>query len=125
MKPRRTTLRPAAGSKGGDAVLMEKTEHGNETGLKNRPVDDVREPPSYRVLLLNDDYTTMEFVVAILEEVFHRPHDEAVRVMLAVHRHGRGLAGVYTRQIAETKCAAVRRLARAAGFPLRCAMERE
>ena len=94
-------------------------------GLKVDRDIEIGEPKMYRVILHNDDYTTMEFVVAILEEVFHRPHEEAVRVMLAVHRHGRGLAGVYTRQIAETKCAAVRRLARAAGFPLRCAMERE
>ncbi|NLV40327.1 MAG: ATP-dependent Clp protease adapter ClpS [Candidatus Hydrogenedentes bacterium] len=104
---------------------MEKTEHGNKTGLKKRPTEDVEEPPSYRVLLLNDDYTTMDFVVGILEEVFHKPRGEAMRIMLAVHRHGRGLAGVYIRQVAETKCGTVAARARAAGFPLRCAMERE
>ena len=104
---------------------MPKTEHENRTGLKNRPLHDVEEPPSYRVLLLNDDYTTMDFVVGILEEVFHKPRGEAMRVMLAVHRHGRGLAGVYTREVAVTKCETVKRRARAAGFPLRCAMERE
>lgn len=104
---------------------MEKTEHGNKTGLKSRPLQEVEEPPSYRVLLLNDDYTTMDFVVEILEEVFHKPRGEAMRIMLAVHRHGRGLAGVYTREVAETKCETVKKRARAAGFPLRCAMERE
>ena len=104
---------------------MEKTEHENQTGLRSRPTEDLEEPPSYRVLLLNDDYTTMDFVVGILEEVFHKPRGEALRVMLAVHRHGRGLAGVYTREVAETKCGIVKKLARAAGFPLRCAMERE
>jgi ATP-dependent Clp protease adaptor protein ClpS len=104
---------------------MAETDHGNKTGLKNRPLQDVEEPPSYRVLLLNDDYTTMDFVVGILEEVFHKPRGEAMRIMLAVHRHGRGLAGVYTRQVAETKCGTVKKRARAAGFPLQCAMERE
>jgi ATP-dependent Clp protease adaptor protein ClpS len=76
-------------------------------------------------MLLNDDYTTMEFVVRILEEVFRKPHTEAVAVMLAVHRQGSGIAGVYTKQIAETKCADVHRRAREEGFPLRCAMEPE
>ncbi len=83
------------------------------------------EPPLYRVLLLNDDYTTMEFVVKILQDVFRKSHDEATKIMLSVHRHGTGLAGVYVKQIAETKCATVHRLARAEGFPLRCAMEPE
>ncbi len=72
------------------------------------------------VLLLNDNFTTMEFVIEILETVFHKPHGEAVKIMLEVHRNGRGVAGVYVRQIAETKAATVHRLARAEGFPLRC-----
>ncbi len=77
------------------------------------------------MLLLNDDCTTMEFVVEILEQVFLKTHDEAVAIMLAVHGHGAGVAGVYVRQVAETKCAAVHRRARSEGFPLRCAMEPE
>ncbi len=72
------------------------------------------------VLLLNDNFTTMEFVIEILETVFHKPHGEAVKIMLEVHRNGRGVAGVYVRQIAETKAATVHRIARAEGFPLRC-----
>ena len=104
---------------------MAETKRSDQTGVRNRPLHGVEEPPSYRVMLLNDDFTTMDFVVSILENVFHKPHREAVRVMLSVHRHGRGLAGVYTREVAETKCGAVRRLARAAGFPLQCAMERD
>lgn len=77
-------------------------------------------PERYMVLLLNDNFTTMEFVIEILETVFHKPHGEAVKIMLEVHRNGRGVAGVYVRQIAETKAATVHRLARAEGFPLRC-----
>ena len=77
-------------------------------------------PERYMVLLLNDNFTTMEFVIEILETVFHKPHGEAVKIMLEVHRNGRGVAGVYVRQIAETKAATVRRIARAEGFPLRC-----
>ncbi len=77
-------------------------------------------PERYMVLLLNDNFTTMEFVIEILETVFHKPHGEAVKIMLEVHRNGRGVAGVYVRQIAETKAATVHRIARAEGFPLRC-----
>jgi ATP-dependent Clp protease adaptor protein ClpS len=82
-------------------------------------------PPRCRVVLLNDHYTTMEFVVEVLEQVFLRRHEEAVAIMLAVHRHGSGVAGVYVRQVAETKCAEVHRRARCEGFPLRCVMEPE
>ncbi len=82
-------------------------------------------PPRYRVVLLNDHYTTMEFVVQILEQVFLKRHEEAMTIMLAVHRHGSGVAGVYVRQVAETKCATVHRRARSEGFPLRCVMEPE
>ena len=77
-------------------------------------------PERYMVLLLNDNFTTMEFVIEILETVFHKPHGEAVKIMLEVHSNGRGVAGVYVRQIAETKAATVHRIARAEGFPLRC-----
>jgi len=90
-----------------------------------KDTDEAGLPPRYRVVLLNDHYTTMEFVVEILEQVFLKPHDEAVKIMLAVHGHGSGVAGVYVRQVAETKCAAVHRRARCEGFPLRCVMEPE
>ena len=90
-----------------------------------RDAQDTELPPRYRVILLNDDYTTMEFVVETLEQVFRKRRREAVEIMLAVHRNGAGVAGVYVRQVAETKCAEVHRRARAEGFPLRCAMEPE
>lgn len=84
-----------------------------------------KKPSMYKVFLLNDDFTTMEFVVMILEEVFQQRSGEAVRIMLHVHKNGKGLAGVYTRDIAETKIKEVHALARHNGFPLTCAMEKE
>lgn len=82
-------------------------------------------PPLFRVVLLNDHYTTMDFVVYVLERVFHKTAPEAVRIMLSVHKRGTGLAGVYTREIAETKIEQVHQLAREKEFPLKCIMERE
>lgn len=80
-------------------------------------------PPFYRVVLLNDDYTTMEFVVAVLMEFFGHSEQTAMLVMLFVHKTGRGTAGVYSREIAETKINQVHSAARKQGFPLRCIME--
>lgn len=85
---------------------------------------EVQEPPLYKVLLHNDDYTSMEFVVQILEVIFHKSTQEATRIMLNVHEKGIGVAGVYTREICETKIAVVHELARKNEFPLRCSMER-
>jgi len=83
------------------------------------------EPSLYRVILLNDDYTTMEFVIHVLETVFHKPLPEATRIMLNVHKKGSGLCGVYTREIAETKVAEVHAMAAENQFPLKCTMEKE
>jgi ATP-dependent Clp protease adaptor protein ClpS len=85
----------------------------------------VKEPSMYRVLLHNDDYTTMEFVVQVLMAVFHKTMTESTRIMLNVHQKGVGLCGVFTYEIAETKVDTVEKLARANGFPLKCSMERE
>jgi ATP-dependent Clp protease adaptor protein ClpS len=82
-------------------------------------------PKLYKVLLHNDDYTTMEFVVAILIQVFHHPEQAAVEIMLHVHRNGLGVAGIFTYEVAETKVKKVASLAEEAGFPLLCTMERE
>jgi ATP-dependent Clp protease adaptor protein ClpS len=86
---------------------------------------DVRPPSRWKVLLHNDDYTTMEFVVWILEQVFHRSEGEAIAIMLQVHQQGLGVAGVYTHEVAEMKVAQVENLARASEYPLLCTMEEE
>ena len=87
--------------------------------------DDIAEPSMYRVLLLNDDYTTMEFVVEILMLVFSKSVEEATQIMLNVHRIGVGLCGIYTYEVAETKVDTVDTLAKERGFPLKCSMEKE
>jgi ATP-dependent Clp protease adaptor protein ClpS len=82
------------------------------------------EPEVFAVLLLNDDYTTMDFVVRVLESVFNKQPAEAFRIMLLVHTEGRGLCGMYPWDVAETKVDAVHQLAQEAGFPLRAIMEK-
>jgi ATP-dependent Clp protease adaptor protein ClpS len=84
---------------------------------------DTKEPTLFKVLLHNDDYTSMEFVVSILEGIFNKSTVEATRIMLNVHNEGIGVAGVYTREICETKIAVVHELARKNNFPLLCSME--
>jgi ATP-dependent Clp protease adaptor protein ClpS len=87
--------------------------------------DEVDEPPMYKVLLHNDDYTTMEFVVEILMLVFNKTPEEAVEIMLNIHQKGIGICGVYTYEVSETKVNTVDSLAREHGFPLKCTMEEE
>lgn len=84
----------------------------------------LKEPARYRVLLHNDDYTTMEFVVSILRRIFHKTPDEAMTIMMAVHQSGIGECGVYTYEIAEAKVKHVHKEARASDFPLKCSMEK-
>jgi ATP-dependent Clp protease adaptor protein ClpS len=86
---------------------------------------DVRkqEPPQFNVILLNDDYTTMEFVVMVLEDVFQKGPAEAYRIMMEVHVHGRGLAGIYPWEVAETKADTVTAMAKKAGYPLKAVVE--
>jgi ATP-dependent Clp protease adaptor protein ClpS len=96
-----------------------------EESVGSETDQDVEEPPMYKVMLLNDDYTTMEFVVEVLVYVFQKSLEEATQIMLNVHRSGVGVCGIYPYQIAETKVNAVENLARENGFPLKCIMERE
>ena len=84
-----------------------------------------RRPKLYKVLLHNDDFTTMEFVVDILETVFHKNRFDAVKIMLAVHQQGIGIAGVYPFEIAEAKCNKVAELAQISEYPLLCTVEEE
>lgn len=86
--------------------------------------EEVKEPDEYRVILLNDDFTTMEFVVAVLMSVFHKSIVEATKIMFDVHKKGRGVVGVYSYDIASTKIQRVHTMARENGFPLRCTMEK-
>ncbi len=88
-----------------------------------RPKDQTQQPPMFKVVLLNDDYTTMEFVVDVLIEVFHKQPAEAHRIMMQVHTEGQGVCGVYPFEVAETKVDAVHQLARQHGFPLRANLE--
>ena len=95
------------------------------TKTKSLAALDLQEPKLYKVYLLNDDYTTMDFVVEVLKEIFHKSEEEAVQIMLHIHNKGKGLCGVYTYEIAETKVDQVHRMARANGFPLKAIMEEE
>jgi ATP-dependent Clp protease adaptor protein ClpS len=85
----------------------------------------IDKPRNYKVLLLNDDYTSMEFVVFILRKIFRHSPASATRVMLHIHESGVGVAGVYTREVAETRVAQVEQIAAEAGHPLQCTMEPE
>jgi ATP-dependent Clp protease adaptor protein ClpS len=83
----------------------------------------VKEPAMFQVILLNDHYTSMEFVILILERVFHKSHSEATTIMLSVHQTGAGIAGVYTKEVAETKIQMVDKFSASEGYPLRCTLE--
>lgn len=103
---------------------MPERKDGHQSTVVTKDWIEVQEPPLYKALLHNDDYTTMEFVVSILENVFRKSPQEATRIMLNVHEKGIGIAGIYTREICETKITLVHELARQNEFPLRCSMER-
>ena len=104
---------------------MAGTERHTQGEVLERTRRETTKPELFKVLLLNDDYTTMDFVVEILESVFNKAPAEAYRIMMAVHTQGQGLCGVYPFEVAETKVATVLELARGSGFPLRAAMEPE
>lgn len=99
------------------------TEGGTDVAVAPDTKRKLQKPRRYKVLLHNDDYTTMEFVVFVLRSIFHHGEAEAVRIMLHVHHNGFGVAGVYTFEIAETRIAQVHALARQYEFPLRASLE--
>jgi len=96
----------------------------SEGSVVSEKKQQTRHPSMYKVLLHNDDYTTMDFVVMVLEKIFHKNMEEATRIMLNVHEQGRGVAGVYPRDVAETKVVMVSDLARKNEYPLRCSLEK-
>jgi len=102
---------------------MTEEKTGSQDSVATEDLVEIKEPRLYKVLLHNDDYTSMEFVISVLETVFNKSTPDATQIMLNVHHEGRGIAGVYTREISETKISAVHQLAEKNGFPLRCSME--
>jgi len=109
---------PDGGNTGGNGT-------GNQTGVVTKTKPKTKKPSMYKVLLLNDDYTPMEFVVHVLERFFRKNREEATRIMLHVHQKGIGICGVYPYEIAETKVMQVVDFARQHQHPLQCTMEKE
>ena len=105
--------------------MPQKFENDENVVTDTRQEKKLKKPTLYKVLLHNDNYTTREFVVAVLKEVFHKSETDAVQIMLHVHYNGIGVAGVYTFEVAETKVEAVHDLAQQNGFPLRASLEEE
>jgi ATP-dependent Clp protease adaptor protein ClpS len=104
---------------------MADEQHQAGGEVLERTTFETKKPDLYKVLLINDDYTTMDFVIEILEGVFHKQPAEAYRIMMAVHTQGKGLCGLYPFEVAETKVATVIDRAREHGFPLLASMEPE
>ena len=133
-----TFLTPAAllavsRSRDGWRPLMGSDDEGNKgnddgrtaSGVAVKPRPKVKKPSMYKVLMLNDDYTPMEFVVHVLEKYFSKSAEEATRVMLHVHQKGVGLCGVFTFEVAETKVNQTMELARKNQHPLQCTLEKD
>jgi ATP-dependent Clp protease adaptor protein ClpS len=112
---------PASSARGS---MSENRPHIGDEVREERELQ-LEEPPMYKVVLLNDDYTTMDFVVEVLKYVFQKSEEEANRIMLNVHHDGFGICGIYPYEVAETKVDMVDNLSRERGFPLKCTMERD
>ena len=132
MTPRASKTRPTRAAKppGAPRMADDDRKRRNEQGgpgtaviTKTKP--QTKRPNMYRVLILNDDYTPMEFVVHVLERFFGKDHEAATRIMLHVHHHGIGECGVYTYEVAETKVTQVMDFARKHQHPLQCVMEKK
>lgn len=106
-----------------DGGLKDNPAGGTQTLVKAKPK--LQEPPQYKVVLLNDDFTPMDFVVQVLGKFFAKAGEEATRIMLQVHHQGSGVAGIFSHEIAETKTYLVNDYARKNKHPLKCVMEKE
>lgn len=107
-------------------MMADRPDDGDvEVGIATKTKSKTQKPPLYKVLLLNDDYTPMEFVVLVLERFFGMTHDQSVQLMLTVHKKGVAVVGVFSYEIAETKVAQVMDFARRHQHPLQCTMEKE
>jgi len=120
----RPVLRPHAGPEGDDDA-DDGGAGGPGTGVVFKTRPKTKKPSMYKVLMLNDDYTPMEFVVYVLERFFGKSREEATQIMLHVHKRGVGICGVYTYEVAETKATQVMDMARKEGHPLQCTLEKE
>lgn len=107
--------------RGGD----EASPDGSSNVMLAEPKVQTKRPPMYKVILLNDDYTPMDFVVMVLEQIFKKSHQDSLQVMLEVHQKGAGIAGIFTRDVAETKADMVVEYARINDYPLQCTLESE
>ncbi|KXV19216.1 Clp protease ClpS [Acetobacter malorum] len=108
-----------------DAGGADSDDDQNDVGVVVRARPKTRKPAMYKVLMLNDDYTPMEFVVHVLERFFQKTRDEATTIMLSVHKRGVGVCGVFTYEVAETKVTQVMDLARQNQHPLQCTLEKD
>ena len=107
-------------------VMQDKYDKDSdpERGLLLDTKPKIKKPSMYNVLLLNDDYTPMEFVIMVLESVFNKKQDDATQIMLHVHKNGVGICGIFTFEVAETKCKTVMDMAKKNEHPLQCTMEK-
>jgi ATP-dependent Clp protease adaptor protein ClpS len=106
----------------GDRELQEVKGDGL---LLAEPEVKTKRPPFFKVVLLNDDYTPMDFVTFVLKDIFHKNHEEAVSIMMEIHNKGEGMCGVYTRDVAETKAELVITISRRNEYPLQCRVEKD
>lgn len=102
--------------------MSSKTQDESDVAVLEGDVE-VEDPPRYAVILHNDDYSTMEFVIEVLEKFFHKEKQEAIQIMLKVHQQGKGVAGIFSLEIAETKVMQVTQYAQSNQFPLKCTIE--
>lgn len=116
---------PRASGDGDSDGSVGGNSNGTGSGIATKARAKTKKPSMYKVLMLNDDYTPMEFVVAVLEKFFSKQHEEAVQIMLHVHQKGVGICGVFTYEVAETKVTQVMDYARKNQHPLQCTLEKE